>query len=300
MSGRDAGVFEERGPKRRPAPCIMMGRMLTQLTFPNFQRLESLYEPLHHHLALRALLAGVVPGQVYADDPEQPTLALAWVQQRLFLAGWPKTTRLPGALLDDIGQAAQRRGLRYLVLHYAPAGWAEALEGELAALKPQRAARHYYAFRAPRHAWRKLLPAGYALRTVDRELLAEPGLGHVALLKAEMCSERPTVEAFCQHSFGVCVVRDNALAGWCLSEYNHAGACEVGIETLPDHRGQRLATVMASVLSDRATANGITCIGWHCYARNAASVATALAAGFEKVTEYPVIILDFATTARGA
>jgi hypothetical protein len=32
---------------------------------------------------------------------------------------------------------------------------------------------------------------------------------------------------------------------------------------------------------------GISKIGWHCYAGNKASIATALTAGFEKVCEYP-------------
>jgi len=34
-------------------------------------------------------------------------------------------------------------------------------------------------------------------------------------------------------------------------------------------------------------AHGIDTIGWHCDADNAGSIATALKAGFHKVTEYP-------------
>jgi len=48
---------------------------------------------------------------------------------------------------------------------------------------------------------------------------------------------------------------------------------------------------MASRLVEHALLHGITQIGWHCYARNQASVATALKVGFVKQADYPAIIV---------
>jgi tetratricopeptide (TPR) repeat protein len=45
---------------------------------------------------------------------------------------------------------------------------------------------------------------------------------------------------------------------------------------------------MASILVEHALSQGISHVGWHCYASNVASAATARKAGFVKAVEYPV------------
>ena len=48
------------------------------------------------------------------------------------------------------------------------------------------------------------------------------------------------------------------------------------------------APVVADAVIRHAFAQGATEIGWHCWAANTPSVATALKLGFEKVLDYPV------------
>jgi tetratricopeptide (TPR) repeat protein len=108
-----------------------------------------------------------------------------------------------------------------------------------------------------------------------------------------MCSERETVEAFLAHSFGVCVVADGALAGWCLSEYNCGLRCEVGIETAEPYRRRGLATAMTLALVEQARTRGYTHVGWHCRSNNAPSAATAVRSGLRKVCDYPAFIAFF-------
>jgi RimJ/RimL family protein N-acetyltransferase len=129
-----------------------------------------------------------------------------------------------------------------------------------------------------------------ALRAVDAALLAETGLARdgVDELMAEMCSERESVEAFLASSFGVCLDRGEEIVGWCLSEYDQPSRCEVGIEVREPYRRQGLGTLLATALVERAWAKGIEHIGWHCWARNVASGATARSAGFELVRNYSV------------
>jgi tetratricopeptide (TPR) repeat protein len=47
---------------------------------------------------------------------------------------------------------------------------------------------------------------------------------------------------------------------------------------------------MASALVEQAVSRGISQIGWHCYARNSPSVATARKVGFEKAQDYAVYL----------
>jgi RimJ/RimL family protein N-acetyltransferase len=153
---------------------------------------------------------------------------------------------------------------------------------------PETGQRQYYAFTAPRARPVSPLPHDIVLRPVDQALLAETGLSHRDELQAEMCSERESVKAFLGDSFGVCLVRGSEIVGWCLSEYNRPGRCEVGIEVREPYQRRGLGTLLASALVERALAAGIEQIGWHCWARNTASGATARAAGFEWVRNYTV------------
>ena len=73
-------------------------------------------------------------------------------------------------------------------------------------------------------------------------------------LREEMCSERPSVEDFLARSFGVCLVDEeqDALAGWCLSEYNCGDRCEVGIEVDEAYQRHGLGTLLARALCQEA------------------------------------------------
>lgn len=142
-----------------------------------------------------------------------------------------------------------------------------------------------------KHKWQDHLPEGFQLKTVDADLLATPELVHLDALKEEMTSERPSVEDFLAQSFGVCAIYNNELAGWCLSEYNADGRCEIGIETTSDYRQRGIGTALTLALLEHAFSHGITEVGWHCFKRNEVSAKTALKAGFEKIHDYKSFIV---------
>lgn len=54
-----------------------------------------------------------------------------------------------------------------------------------------------------------------------------------------------------------------------------------------------MATLTASALVEHALSSGITQIGWHCWANNDGSIATARKVGFEKAKEHPVYFAWF-------
>lgn len=266
--------------------------MLTRLEPSQYEAVEALYASLRDHLGLMALLSGAVPGHVFADDASRPARALAWLQYRLFAAGDFSPSDLADALEARVLVHARAAGTRWLSLFVAPPARPVLEVGLAGAIQPAGLRLFFERPAAAPTAWRDRMPPGYAIGTVDRSLLERHDLEHLTQLQAEMCSERPSVEAFLRHSFGVCAVRGSALAGWCLSEYNHAGRCEVGIEVLEPHRRQGLATAMTLALVERAAAAGLSRVGWHCYAQNQGSVATARAAGFALIEEYPAWLVD--------
>ena len=269
----------------------------------DFPKVKGLLAPLSEHLAPHAVIAGAAPGKVYVDDPGTPHAVFIHVQQRFYLAGDPDQNdfnaglyRLFDAVIYPTALAAEQDAF---VLYYAP-GWATAIKRVILRDKdpiPDR--RHTYAYTAgsPQADWRARLKPGDAVRPVDAAMLANDDLEHIDDLRDEVLSEAPTRDIYLQDHFGVCLVRDDQeILGWALSEYNLGKRCEVGIETVEAHRQQGIATITGGALVETALNRGITHIGWHCWASNAGSVATALRLGFDKVEEGDVYFTWFDRT----
>ncbi len=160
---------------------------------------------------------------------------------------------------------------------------------------PIRRARQYFALDARQFDKPLVVPDGYRLHPVDVALLAQTGLKNLAGLKEEMVSERPSLDDFLAKSFGVCVIHENEIVGWCLSEYNCGPRCEIGIATAEAHQRQGLAMLTATAVIQQALAQNIHQIGWHCWADNAPSGALARKLGFqliEETTAYPFFFDD--------
>ncbi len=260
-----------------------------------YHTVKPLFADMDSHLPVVAALSEDIEADVYADDPTHPRVALVDVlHRRLYLAGRATDQTADAAahlLREVIYPSALAAGVPALSLCVAPGGWEAYMDALLGGRPFQRTERQYYEFDTAQPPREASVPAGYGLREADAALLAEAALADLDTLREEMTSERASVEEFLARSFGVCPVTTDALVGWCLSEYNTGDRCEVGIATLPPHQGKGLATATGSAFIQQALARGITRIGWHCYAANRPSCATALKIGFTKAEDYPAYLI---------
>ena len=129
------------------------------------------------------------------------------------------------------------------------------------------------------------------MQRITSEFLSSDVTGLDAV-REEMCSERTSVKDFLAHSFGLCPVHSNEVAGWCMSEYNVGDRCEIGIATAEKHQRQGIATLTTWFFLAEAYRRGYRHVGWDCWARNVPSVATARKAGFTLVEEYPAVVVE--------
>jgi RimJ/RimL family protein N-acetyltransferase len=123
---------------------------------------------------------------------------------------------------------------------------------------------------------------------VAADLLADERVQNKAYLTEEMVSERPSIDDFLAKSFGVCLLHEGEIIGWCLSEYNCGPRCEIGIAVAEPFRRRGLATLMARAFIDQALTQGVYDIGWICWAGNRPSMATAEKLGLALVDERDV------------
>lgn len=247
------------------------------------------------HLVGRSILAKQTPAQIFVNNVEHPKALFAQAGHRYILAGDSEIDSfnlgIRKLFTNVVYPHEIAAGHEGFALYYDSPAWERRVDALLAGKKTIHANREYYACKKLKYKWQDFLPEGFQLKKVDADLLATSNLKHLETLKEEMTSERPTVEDFLAKSFGVCAIHNNELAGWCLSEYNADGRCEIGIETTSDYRQRGIATALTLAFLEHAFSHGISEVGWHCFKRNEASAKTALKAGFDKVCDYKSFIV---------
>lgn len=242
---------------------------------------QELFQPLEHHLLIRALFEGNLMAKIFADDEPQPKAGLIAYNSRFIFGGDPNNESFNKDIAVYFRETVlpSRNGEGFLVTFTSDA-WISPLNTPIAGNEIILAPRLYYETMPDQNLEVKL-PAGFSIQPVTPELM-KSNIEGLETLREEMCSERVSVEDFLEKSFGVCPLYENQIVGWCLSEYNTSDCCEIGIATLQPHQRKGIATAITKAFLIEAAKRGYQRVGWDCWERNKASVATARKAGFEK------------------
>lgn len=257
---------------------------------------RSLFEPLENHLLIGAFFESRLPAaKLVVDHPTAPRAAFLRYNSRMIFAGNPFleafNASLRRSLTEDIIPAMLAEGHDATLLVFSD-GWPAALETIFAGFELLKGQRLYFESKPQTTETEIGLPPGFTLCQVERALL-ESGISGLDALREEMCSERASVEDFLEKSFGLCPVYENELAGWCLSEYNTGERCEIGIATLEPFQRRGVAASLTRAFLAEARRRGYTRVGWDCWERNTASVASAKRAGLLLVEAYPALVALF-------
>jgi GNAT superfamily N-acetyltransferase len=260
-----------------------------QLARPLFHKLE------HSHALVSAFFDGCATARLFVDDRASPCSAMIVCNSRVLCAGDAYQTvflaEMASVFSDELVPAHRARGNdAYLVY-----GSGEISNTTLQLLFPTyqhyQGTRQYYETVDFSPKSELPLPDGFSIHLITPEFLSSGMMG-IDAVREEMCSERASVDDFMTRSFGLCVVYGNEIAGWCMSEYNVGGRCEIGIATAPKHQRKGIATFATERFLAEAHRRGYTRVGWDCWSRNEASAATARKAGFKLMEEYPAIVIE--------
>ncbi len=271
-----------------------MDECLIELPKAEFTHAASLFAGLEHHLAVPAVFAGAAEGEVWVDDRTQPKVGVLKVSHRFYLGGVPLEGDCLGGMealfAEKIIPATRVAHQWGFLLYFTPGFQAliptATLPGGVERYPGDR--QYYLRDISPLDPMTTpVLPEGFQLVEVSAELLADCDLGAREELIAEMQSERASAEEFLEKSFGMCLLHEHRVAGWCLSEYNLGARCEVGIATAEPFRRRGLAVMQGNAFLRLAAARGITQVGWHCWKNNVGSAITAQRLNFRAVQDYP-------------
>jgi GNAT superfamily N-acetyltransferase len=265
---------------------------MIELKPAQYERVRPLFTPLTHYLTPDAIFAGLTPGRIFADNTDRPQTAVAWYGHRVFVVGQAgESARQQMAKWWQTAVLHERdnSGLDVLVLH-TDNTWANWIMAVCTPPLLQPYSRRTYRLDARGGHWTSHAPADFTLQQVNADLLADERIQNLAFLTEEMVSERPSIDDFLAKSFGICLLHENEIVGWCLSEYNCGHRCEIGIATAEPFRRRGLATLMARAFIHHAQSQGVYDIGWICWTGNRPSVATAEKLSFTLADERDVYV----------
>lgn len=264
-----------------------------QLAFNHYDKAANLLKTISHHTVLRTILAGITPGRVYVNNLTRPTIAFAQFKHRAFISGNPRAQdrdHLHEFFINEVINNCRQADVPLFRLTADNPAWIHILADILQKEQPILAGYQCFSVDLKDSLQDAKIPAGFTIQPVTKTLINQDFKGRNDLLE-EMCSERESVNAFLEHSFGIAAFKDDVLAGWCLSEYNHENRCEVGIATMPPFQHKGLAKAMTAAFLNLAQENEITIVLWHCFKSNEASRRTALSAGFHLIEDEQILML---------
>lgn len=257
---------------------------MLKLKPPFSEQVYQVFKPLRHNLAVLSIFKGFTESIVYADS-ESPTWGVTYTNSRIFASGdfmHPDVLKAVQKVVD-YGLIAGRAGF---VIYYPRSAGRSGIGENIKGVKTYPKTRNYYLLE-PREKYVLSLPEDYRVERISHDLL-KMGYVNSDLVQAEMQSERDSVDDFLDKSFGFCVVKDDEISSWCMSEYNVADRFEIGIETHPAHRRKGLAVQAARACINHGLDGEYTSVGWHCWKDNEASNRTASSLGFRHMFEYPI------------
>ena len=263
------------------------------LSIDHYHKAAPLLKAISHHTVLRTILAGKTPGHVYVNEPARPTIAFAQFKHRAFIAGDPSDSDKKGLrnfINQEVTANCRQADVPLFRLTADDPSWMKVLSEVLVDERPIFAGYQCFEINLTDDPQEAEIPPGFTIQKVTKSLIKKDFQRRDDLLE-EMCSERESVDAFLNQSFGIAAFNEGVLAGWCLSEYNHENRCEVGIATMPRFQHQGLAKAMTQAFLHLARENKVSTVLWHCFKSNEASRRTALSAGFHQVEDQQVLMV---------
>jgi RimJ/RimL family protein N-acetyltransferase len=272
----------------------MGGQMIHELTAANYDRVDTLYEPLRFMPFCAGVLERSHDGRVFVDDLQSPRTAfmLTWGCWG-YLAGDPDNAGFLRALNEALfSKAFLDEGAWGLFLSCPPDGWKEALAAVCAPHPPIALPRRHYVARSTGDDRQVSVPEGYVLRRMDRSLLDLGGIalpGDVTKMIDVIDWDAEVVDKGC----GFVAVYDGQIAAHAMIDCVVGDVGEIGLFSDPAHRRRGLATATSAATIAYGLAHGLSTVVWDCYEHNAGSVRTAEKLGLERERDRTMYYFHF-------
>ena len=258
-------------------------------------QLTSLFAIPYLSFVIDAQQVGSAPARIWVDDPLTPRSAFVWdTTHCLYVGGAADNAPFNDWLRDFVTETllptVKRENLGGSKITYTSSDWEAPLRAAFQPLELAKYPRVLYRLNPALIPPAPELPPGFTLRQIDPDLLVDPARSGVADLIEEIELCWPSRDRFFEMGFGwVLESEADGVVCRCTAEYVSPGQIGVGIATREALQKRGFATATARHFAQHAAQLGLR-THWDAWARNVPSWRVAEKAGFEKVSDYDVLL----------
>lgn len=251
--------------------------MAYQLEQLDYHRVRHLIENTAHELSIEAVIAGNAPGEVYVDDPEQPSSVLIKTPECNVCAGDAENAGFNKDVREIIGFFDQ--------ITCDNAAW----ESNIHRIHPNIAVRCYTrrAYQLDKLEWDRFADVRadpYVIEYVTTETLKS--IDYLNSDKIRDWFNFTDFDRLKDYSLGAYVRKGDEIVSWSLVDCIVGDNAEIGVKTDPRYRRKGLGTLTAAAAVRSCFNTGISRLGWHCVDTNIGSRRIAEKIGFRCIRKY--------------
>lgn len=248
----------------------------------NYEKVRPVFkELLEYNLIITAVIEGTSPGRIWVDDIENPRAAFMISPEGNFLSGCSN---------DEFNKSLKEVIPYYSHLFYYPDTWEEKLDVIWKNKFVIKIFMRYYVFKQLKIDWKGRIPPGFTMVRIDEDFLERTALKNFEDVAEWIEDNWKSPENFLKNGAGFCLIHNETIVSWSLTDCVSGTKCEIGIRTDEDCRRRGLAALTVAAMVEHCLSHGLVHIGWHCADTNVGSYKTAEKVGFRKVLEHPTYI----------
>lgn len=224
--------------------------------------------------------------RIFVDDIEEPKCCMVSYHHLLFMGGELTEENL-NYLSSNILTMEFRSSKPIVFMIYPNEAWQDALK----AIFQENCRQYERSVYSCKPEALDGLPSSNNIFQITAELM-KSDTDNLEMITEEVISTGTyeDMEDYLTRGIGYTPIIDNKVCGFCTSEYPSENAVAIGIEVAEEYQRKGYAKAMTNAFLYKAAKRGLT-VYWECWKNNIASANTALACGFEKVSDYPILFV---------
>jgi GNAT superfamily N-acetyltransferase len=226
--------------------------------------------------------------KIYTDSLTSPSACLLLFGHYLF-AGGCISERLMSDFIEAELSGIKAENLHMIVVFY---------DKDDKAVTEQLKSRFLKVFDGERSLYRINKPLTASadktkLTRINVNLL-NSGVRNLEMITSEVLGTATydSMDDFCKNGIGYTYIDGGRICAFCTSEYQSKSSVAIGIEVEEKYQKKGVAAEMTRAFITEASSCGLD-VFWECWKENIPSVKTALKCGFDKVADYPVLVIVF-------
>lgn len=261
--------------------------MIYEIRKDRFNIIHDLLDEGMDNIEIKAVIDGINPGWIFVDAIESPRTAMVWSKgiQGFYFVGEEHNTEFNNYINEFIDKEIEPRAIEEGLNRFEFSGetekWDSILE-EIFKNRPLDISRQYqYRIKYdPQSSYKKReIEDKFILRQIDIELLNDPNIKNLEFLSSEIKRWWDSYEDYLDKTFGYCIIHENTIANYCITNFVYENVHTMGIETLEEYRRKGLSQVTTEAYVENCIQNQLSPY-WECMETNLASRALAEKLGF--------------------